>query len=81
MEGTAFSACAGPAPPASSNDNDRWEHFRLTIERLYIEENRRLTEVVRVMKAEYGFDAVLVFPDLTKPNTIRTDLLMSQFYA
>jgi hypothetical protein len=78
MESTAFPVYAGPAPPASNNDNDSWEHFRPTIQKLYIDENRRLTEVVRVMKTEYGFDAVSVFPDLTRPNTMRTDLLTSQ---
>lgn len=66
MERTAFLAYARSAPPASSNGNDIWEHFRPTIQRLYIVENRPLTEVVRVMKAGYGFDAVLVFPDLTR---------------
>jgi hypothetical protein len=66
MEKTAFLADAGSAPPVSSNGNDIWEHFRPTKQLLYIVENRPLTEVVKVMKTEYGFDAVLVFPDLTR---------------
>lgn len=62
MGSTGFPAYAGPAPPFPSKVNDSWEHFRPTIQRLYIDENRQLTEVVRMMKTEYGFDAVLCSP-------------------
>lgn len=38
--------------------NEKWESLKPTIERLYIEENLKLSEVIDEVKAQYGFDAV-----------------------
>ena len=40
--------------------NQRWGLLRPVIERLYLDENRRLSEVIEIMKTEHGFDAVYV---------------------
>ena len=34
-----------------------WENLRPTITSLYWDEGKRLPEVMRIMKADYGFDA------------------------
>jgi len=37
---------------------DRWEAFKPTIEKLYLQERRKLADVVTIMKRDHGFDAV-----------------------
>ena len=38
--------------------NEKWELLRPTIERLYIDQNLKLSEVINAVKSQYGFDAV-----------------------
>lgn len=37
--------------------NKRWDFLKLTIKRLYIDEDQKLPKVMQVMKEEYHFDA------------------------
>ncbi len=37
--------------------DQKWEPLKPTIERLYIYENRKLSEVIKTIKDLYGFDA------------------------
>lgn len=39
----------------SSMPDDPWTAYKPIIERLYIEENKPLREVIQVMEAEHGF--------------------------
>ena len=57
MEGPAL---PDPATLHSAPFTKRWELLRPVIERLYLDENRPLSEVIEVMKTEHGFDAVYV---------------------
>lgn len=34
-----------------------WERHKLTITRLYLDENKTLGEVMRIMRDQHGFDA------------------------
>ena len=45
---------------ASGRDapEDPWELWKSTIEQLWIVENRKLPEIVSLMKSNHGFDAV-----------------------
>ena len=36
----------------------KWELLKPTIERLYIHENRSLSDVIKAIKDQHGFDAV-----------------------
>lgn len=36
---------------------EKWELLKPTIERLYIDESRKLSDVISAVKAQYGFDA------------------------
>jgi Clr5 domain len=38
--------------------SERWDLLKPEIERLYIDENVLLRDIVRIMKEKYGFDAV-----------------------
>lgn len=40
--------------------DQRWELLKLTIVRIYMEENNKLVQLARRMKDEYSFDAQLV---------------------
>lgn len=42
--------------PHKLSDED-WKHHRETIQRLYIEENRSLWDVMNIMAERYGFKA------------------------
>lgn len=53
-------ALAVPAHPTLSTENERWEYFKPIIQQLYVEENEKLVDLVRKMKNDYEFDAVLV---------------------
>lgn len=47
--------------PVSHGDvpfQERWELLRPIITQLYVDEEKTLSEVVAIMKAEHGFDAV-----------------------
>ena len=35
----------------------KWDLLKSTIERLYIQEHRSLSDVIKAIKDEYGFDA------------------------
>lgn len=51
----------GQGAPRSLLDvpfNERWELLKPTIERLYIDEKRKLPDVMKILKDQYGFDAV-----------------------
>lgn len=37
--------------------NQKWVFLKPTIERLYIDENLKLSEVINAVKAQYGFEA------------------------
>lgn len=37
--------------------DQKWEPLKHTIERLYIHENRKLSDVIKSIKDQYGFDA------------------------
>lgn len=37
--------------------DQKWELLKSTIERLYIHENRSLSDVIKAIKDQYGFDA------------------------
>ena len=37
--------------------NRRWEDLRSTIERLYIDENHELSDLIEIMKEQHNFDA------------------------
>jgi len=37
---------------------DRWEQLKPVIERLYLNEKKKLSDVVEILKKDYGFDAV-----------------------
>ena len=37
--------------------DQKWELLRPTIERLYIHENRKLSDVMKTIKDQHGFDA------------------------
>ena len=39
---------------------DPWEFWKSTIEQLWMVENRKLPEIVSLMKGNHGFDAVSV---------------------
>ena len=44
-------------PPLTRHPTgEDWTMYRPTISRLYIEENRTLSEVMSIMKASYGFN-------------------------
>ena len=50
-----------PAFPPSLDGvpyEQKWELLKPTIERLYIHENRKLSEVMKAIKEQLGFDAV-----------------------
>ncbi|KAI9807444.1 MAG: hypothetical protein M1833_000189 [Piccolia ochrophora] len=36
---------------------ERWEELKPTISRLYVDENRKLSEVIDIINSQYGFDA------------------------
>jgi hypothetical protein len=36
---------------------ERWENLRPIITRLYVDKNRKLSEVMEIMKSQYAFDA------------------------
>jgi hypothetical protein len=36
---------------------ERWEHLKPLITQLYIDDNRKLPDIVQTLKDEYGFDA------------------------
>lgn len=46
--------------------HERWEVLRPIIEQLYVQEKRRLLEVMKIMKADYAFDAESVPPWLAR---------------
>jgi len=54
------SALPDPASLHGVPLNKQWELLRPVIERLYLDENRPLSEVIEVLKTECGFDAVCV---------------------
>jgi hypothetical protein len=37
---------------------DRWEELKPIIERLYLNEKKKLADVVSILKNDYGFDAL-----------------------
>jgi hypothetical protein len=51
---------ARPPPPSNLLDvrfDDRWELLKPILEHLFIREKKRFAEIVRIMKADYHFDA------------------------
>ena len=38
--------------------DQQWELLKPTIERLYVRENRKLSEVISIIRDQYGFDAM-----------------------
>jgi hypothetical protein len=44
-------------PHASSSSSDPWESLKLVIERLYMSEKMKLSELVVFMKSAHRFDA------------------------
>jgi hypothetical protein len=36
---------------------ERWEQLKPVISRLYVDENRKLPDIIEIVRARYGFDA------------------------
>ena len=48
----------GPPPPLLNVPFDqKWELLKPTIEHLYIHENLKLSDVIKTIKNQHGFDA------------------------
>ncbi|PVH95956.1 hypothetical protein DM02DRAFT_689112 [Periconia macrospinosa] len=49
-----------PIPNASSSSfEEKWEILKPTIEHLYLDERKKVADIARIMKENYGFDAVV----------------------
>lgn len=49
-----------PLQPTTVKFNERWKLLKPCLERLYFDQKRKLPEIVQIMKAQYGFNAVWV---------------------
>jgi hypothetical protein len=50
-------ASAPPQLPSDAPFTEKWELLKPYLERLYLDEKRKLPEVVQIIKTQYGFDA------------------------
>jgi Clr5 domain len=50
---TSVPDAARPDVPFS----ERWELLKPDLARLYLDENRKLSEIIEIMKSQFGFDA------------------------
>jgi hypothetical protein len=55
--GTSMAVPGPSGPPPSVSLSEKWERLKPHIKRLYIDENRPLSEVIITMKREYNFDS------------------------
>jgi hypothetical protein len=57
--------CLGGRVARKRVTSDDWQEYRPFIEQLYIAENVKLTDVMKILKAKFGFEATYVtLPDL-----------------
>ena len=74
---------AGVTPPVVEKPSSKehteaeWEAKRELIQKLYIQDNRKLSETMAILESKHGFAATWVYPPLEKGVRIAVPMDMS----